>query len=353
MPAAPESSAATPSGCFIATVYGSNLKVSASPYFSRAYICMVIAGIEILMAVTAILSASVTSSSDLKFSELVFRYIGCELIDPTPTTSCLPLTRSHRVSIPGMPPEMNCAEPDRSASLTAPDPLILTQFTFSSTPAAAAFFSIISCFSITISARKPTPSPRVMVLSLTSASADEAKLAAKAANAAASNLFMSFLPVESLRRGSASCTAQPGPDLPVRRCHAAATGSSLYYNLVDSQAVSLQRRRAVEQEGRVAMANLVVAGAGSGIGRGIAQRCAREGWRVAALDLDPAGIGAAPESQARIEEFACDIRDRAGIGRAVADFAARNGPVGALIVSAGVLRPARLAEMSDEDYDLT
>src|SRR5690606_17673194 len=78
-----------------------------------------------------------------------------------------------------------------------------------------------------------------------------------------------------------------------------------------------------------------------------------EGWRVAALDLDPAGIGAAPESQARIEEFACDIRDRAGIGRAVADFAARNGPVGALIVSAGVLRPARLAEMSDEDYDLT
>ena len=56
MPAEPESNAITASGCAIETVNLSKRVAWAGPYFSCAYICMMIAGIDTLMDVTAILS---------------------------------------------------------------------------------------------------------------------------------------------------------------------------------------------------------------------------------------------------------------------------------------------------------
>lgn len=102
------------------------------------------------------------------------------------------------------------------------------------------------------------------------------------------------------------------------------------------------------------MANVVVVGGGSGIGRAVTLRFAREDWRAAVIDLDPAGIAVTVEAGgAGIEGFGCDIRDRAAIGRSFAHFAGKSGPIDALVVTAGVLKPARLSDVTDRDYDLT
>ena len=148
-------------------------------------------GIEILIAVTATLSFAEMSSMDLMCGALVFRYIGCELIEPTPTTSILPLVRSQSVSIPGTPPEMKCAEPDRSASFTAPDPLMFTHLAVTLRPASRGFLLDQLQLSITISGRKPTPSPRVIVTSLTSARAYGAPTVVNANTSAKSVFFIS------------------------------------------------------------------------------------------------------------------------------------------------------------------
>lgn len=104
------------------------------------------------------------------------------------------------------------------------------------------------------------------------------------------------------------------------------------------------------------MANIVVVGGGSGIGRAVTLRFVRDGWRAAVLDLDTAGIARTVEEAGvagGVHGHGCDIRDRAAIGRAAAAFVEANGSIDALVVTAGVLKPARLADMADRDYDLT
>src|ERR1035438_7192965 len=78
----PASIAITASGCVIVTVYLS--KRVGWPYFCFAYICITIDGMETLIAVTAIRSLSVTSSSFFRWSARVLRYIGMEDIAATP-----------------------------------------------------------------------------------------------------------------------------------------------------------------------------------------------------------------------------------------------------------------------------
>src|SRR5579864_7531147 len=122
MPADPESNATTASGCAIETVNLSNRVAWAAPYFSCAYICMMIAGIDTLMAVTAILSRSVISSNLLRCPALVLRYIGSEVIAATPSTLAAPRVLSHNVINAGGPAEMKSADDDNSASFIAAGP---------------------------------------------------------------------------------------------------------------------------------------------------------------------------------------------------------------------------------------
>jgi NAD(P)-dependent dehydrogenase (short-subunit alcohol dehydrogenase family) len=86
----------------------------------------------------------------------------------------------------------------------------------------------------------------------------------------------------------------------------------------------------------------VVTGAGSGIGRAIALGFAREGAKVAALDING---DTAEQTTASIratggmaEAFTVDIADRTACAAAAADVARRMGPVSVLVNDAGINR---------------
>jgi NAD(P)-dependent dehydrogenase (short-subunit alcohol dehydrogenase family) len=95
----------------------------------------------------------------------------------------------------------------------------------------------------------------------------------------------------------------------------------------------------------------VVTGAGSGIGRAVALNLARNGMRVAILDIqaDNAEQVAAEARRGGAEAWAaaCDVSD----GDATADLVRSFGPIGVLIANAGVTAFEPFAEMRESDID--
>ena len=90
----------------------------------------------------------------------------------------------------------------------------------------------------------------------------------------------------------------------------------------------------------------VVTGAGSGIGRGIALALAKEGARVAALDLNADGASATvaeiKSHGGQAAAFTCDTSDAASVAGAAGQSAAALGPCDVLVNNAGILRPGAL-----------
>jgi len=90
---------------------------------------------------------------------------------------------------------------------------------------------------------------------------------------------------------------------------------------------------------------VIVTGGGGGIGGATCRRFAREGARVAVLDLDRAAAEKAAASICNeggtAEAYRCDITDRASVDASVAAAEARLGPVDILVNNAGwdVFRP--------------
>ena len=84
---------------------------------------------------------------------------------------------------------------------------------------------------------------------------------------------------------------------------------------------------------RFAGRHVVVTGAGTGIGRAVAERLASEGARLSMLARDEERLRAAG-----LDAFTagCDIRDRAQVDAALARAADTHGPVHALVANAGV-----------------
>jgi 2-dehydro-3-deoxy-L-rhamnonate dehydrogenase (NAD+) len=101
--------------------------------------------------------------------------------------------------------------------------------------------------------------------------------------------------------------------------------------------------------------NVVVVGAGSGIGRAIARRFAGEGDRVACLSLHEAAAAATAASLTGEDHFSLgiDVRDERSVAEALAEVEARFGRIDALVNSAGIggvqNRQAHLVDPADFD----
>jgi NAD(P)-dependent dehydrogenase (short-subunit alcohol dehydrogenase family) len=93
----------------------------------------------------------------------------------------------------------------------------------------------------------------------------------------------------------------------------------------------------------------VVTGGGSGIGLATCARLAKEGFAVAALDLDPAAAAGTAALTA-----VCDVTDEASVGAALAAVTSRLGPVDVLVNNAGITgsrQAARCHETPVEEWD--
>lgn len=93
----------------------------------------------------------------------------------------------------------------------------------------------------------------------------------------------------------------------------------------------------------------LVTGGGAGIGLAIVERLVRDGWRVAAADVEPAaldraaGAGAAP--------VRCDVGREADVKRAVARTAERFGRLDAVVSNAGISANKPLAELTLAEWN--
>jgi meso-butanediol dehydrogenase / (S,S)-butanediol dehydrogenase / diacetyl reductase len=99
----------------------------------------------------------------------------------------------------------------------------------------------------------------------------------------------------------------------------------------------------------------VVTGAASGIGRATALRLARDGYEIAMMDLDSAGLA---ETRTQIQRaggrahcFPVDVCDPLSVGSVTRKVAVTVGPPQVLVNVAGIGVAATVLETSDEDWN--
>ena len=104
-------------------------------------------------------------------------------------------------------------------------------------------------------------------------------------------------------------------------------------------------------EGKVA----IVTGSGQGIGKGIAQRLAREGAHVVIAEYNAESAAAAAHEievgGGRALAYRVDISDVAAVQTMVADVAARLGRVDILVNNAGVVQTKPMMELTEADWN--
>jgi 3-hydroxybutyrate dehydrogenase len=88
----------------------------------------------------------------------------------------------------------------------------------------------------------------------------------------------------------------------------------------------------------------LVTGSASGIGRAIASRLERDGWRVLAVDLEPDPDGPG-------EPFAVDLTDRDANGAAVAEALERFGRLDAVVPNAGFQHVSPVETFPEDVWD--
>jgi NAD(P)-dependent dehydrogenase (short-subunit alcohol dehydrogenase family) len=98
----------------------------------------------------------------------------------------------------------------------------------------------------------------------------------------------------------------------------------------------------------------VVTGAASGIGRATAVRLARDGYEVAMMDLDVAGLAQTHTlirgADGKAHELAVDLTDPLAVGSVTREIAVTVGAPHVLVNVAGIGVVANVLETSDEDW---
>ncbi len=104
--------------------------------------------------------------------------------------------------------------------------------------------------------------------------------------------------------------------------------------------------------GDFAGAHVLVTGAASGIGAAVARALLAQGARVAAFDLDDAGLDALRTHAApdQLHLAKVDVADSAAVTQAVAAAEAAIGPLDKLACVAGVLQMGKIIDLTDEQW---
>jgi NAD(P)-dependent dehydrogenase (short-subunit alcohol dehydrogenase family) len=109
--------------------------------------------------------------------------------------------------------------------------------------------------------------------------------------------------------------------------------------------------------GRVEGKACVVTGAGSGIGKAIAQRLAEEGGKVLCVDLNAEAVAATvqniQDTGGTAEAFAADVSDAAQTDAFIQRCVEQYGSIDVLVNNAGVNLPGVFHEVSNEVIDKT
>jgi len=92
----------------------------------------------------------------------------------------------------------------------------------------------------------------------------------------------------------------------------------------------------------------LITGGASGLGRVHALRLADEGYAVAILDVNEAGLRETASLSPGIHPFACDVTDLARVRETVSRVIAAHGPIDRLINCAAIMPGGRLLDHSAE-----
>ena len=93
---------------------------------------------------------------------------------------------------------------------------------------------------------------------------------------------------------------------------------------------------------------VLITGGGSGMGRLAAQRLARGGAKVAAADVDEAGLAETARGEPGIRSFVFDVTDRKAVRETVRRVESELGPIDRLLNAAAIMPTALLLEQDHE-----